>query len=234
MTRRSNIHWQSHIIRYTAGLIIAAVAYYAASISSIQDCSMLRLTVHSGGLITLGRIFFGLVVCIMIGMPAPVAAIFAGLLTSPFTGSALTAFAFITALAVWFLIGRFMGRDNSLVQSFERWASGRLWFTDLMAARAHSGFHWVAEYVYRTPIPPILFAAFCGASVKRLGIVELLTGAFISFIAMIIAFSLAGGNIGCALLDHVHGLPTKEHVIPIVISVVALVAVSKLRSRMSL
>lgn len=195
---------------------------------------MLRLTVHSGGLMTLGRIFFALAVAILIGIPAPVAAIFAGLLTSPLTGSALTASAFIGALAIWFLLGRFAGRDHPLAQRFERWASGKLWFTDLMAARTHSGFHWVAEYVYRTPIPPILFAAFCGASVKSLSISELLTGAFISLIAMIIAFSLAGGNIGCALLDHVQGLPTKEHVIPVLISVLALIAVSKLRSRMSL
>lgn len=183
---------------------------------------------------TLGRIFIGLTAGMLIGIPAPIAAIFAGLLTSPLTGSALTAAAMVFVMAIWFVIGRWAGRDNALFKNFERWASGKLWFTDLMAARAHSGFHWAAEYIYRTPIPAILFAAFCGAAVNRIRMVELMAGAFISMIAIIVAFSLAGGNIGCALMDYTHGLSTREHLIPIVISVVALIVVSKLRSRMSL
>lgn len=234
MTQNRYIHCRPYLFRFCVGTAIAAASYYFVSISSLQDCSTLRLTVHNGGILALGRIALALFAATLIGIPTPIAAVCAGILTNPMTGSALTSFAFITALAVSFGFGRIVGRNHPLVRRFERWASGRLWFSDLMAARAQSGLHWASEFIYRTPIPPTLLAAFCGASIKHLQLVELLAGGFLSVIAVIVAYSLAGGTIGCALLDYTHGFPTEDYILPIILSALALIIVSKLRPRISL
>lgn len=234
MKRKSNINWRPRLLRLAMGVLFAIVAYYATIFSPIPDCSTLRLTVHSGGILALARIVLALFAAILIGIPTPIAAVVAGLLTTPFTGSAITSLALILALVIAFSIGRLLGKQNQMIVRFEHWASGRLWFTDLIATRAQSGLHWASEFIYKTPLPPTLFAAFCGAVISHMQLVELIAGAFLSFIAVIVAYSLAGGTIGCAFLDYTHGFPTTDHILPIIISIIALVIVYKLRSRISL
>lgn len=233
MKKNSNIR-PSRIIRITSGIALAGLFYYLASISPLQDCATLRFTIHSGGLLTLGRILIALIAATLIGVPMPIAALTAGMLTDPMTGSALVSLALVLITLGAYTCGRVLGRQNSLTQSFERWAFGRLWFTDLMAARAQSGLHWASEFVYRSPIPPVIFAAFCGAAVRHLTLIELIAGVFLSFIAVIVGYAVAGSSVGCAVLDYSHGLPTTNYILPIILSMILLIIISKIRPRISL
>ena len=234
MRKTSNSYGTPRAVRIIAGIALAGVFYYLASISPIQDCATLHVQVHNGGLLTLGRIVLALFAGILIGIPMPIAALAAGILTNPLTGSALASLALVAAVTGGYLSGRLLGRQSPILQSFERWAAGRLWFTDLMAARAQSGLHWASEFVYKSPIPPVVFAGFCGAAIQHLALVELIVGIFLSFISVIVGYAVAGSTVGCAVLDYSHDMPTMGYVLPMILSIILLLIISKLRPRISL
>lgn len=234
MRKNSNRFGTVKATRVGAGIALAGLFYYLASISPIQDCATLHFVVRSGGLPTLGRILLALAAATLIGVPMPLAALTAGLLTNPLVGSALASLALVTTSTGCYLFGKMVGRTHPLIRSFERWATGRLWFTDLMAARAQSGLHWASEFVYKSPIPTSIFAGFCGAAIVHLELTELIVGIFLSFISVIVGYAVAGSSIGCAIVDYTHDLPTTDYIFPMMLSIILLLIISKIRPRISL
>lgn len=179
------------------------------------------------------RLIGGSALLILCGLPLAVCALVAGFITTPLTGAGIVSAAAAFSFAIAFVAGRISGNESAMLMKFERWATGRLWYTDMLSSSTGSGLSWTMQQMNRVPIPLTWFSAYCGATIKHLSLPSFIAGSFASTVIVVFAYSLAGGSIGCAILDAARGLSTKAYLLPVICSTLAIVLASKLQPRMS-
>jgi uncharacterized membrane protein YdjX (TVP38/TMEM64 family) len=223
------VGYMKFVIRLLLGLTIAAIIYQFALEFATGDCLAIQQDIRAAGAKILLLFIATASVLAVIGLPAPLIAAVGGLLFGAFTGGALASTSItLGSLAAWVLARSFF-RRGELPRSLESRLTAT-WYQQMMTETTTSGFHWVVKNAMRCPLPFTYFAAITAAKVNHLNSQSLAGGIYAASFLPVAAYALAGGSIGCAVINHAQGLAIHHYRPSLVISCLVLVFLARFQS----
>lgn len=217
-------------VRLLAGLGLGVSVYYVAQSFASVDCQAIQAANRAGGLRSVVSFIGLMTLLISLGVPAAIIGTLAGLLLSPPIGAPLASFSVVLATAVFWGLGRLTHLSPALKKRFLSRLENMKWFNEMMDNKASSGFHWTVSASLNSPISYPLFAFFAGLTVSHLRFAALITGIFASSALYIAGYALAGGSIGCGVVNHAINQPFEQYKPMMLLSCALLLMLSKAQS----
>lgn len=218
------------LIRIVCGVALGVVFYKLALVYATVDCQTMQDSLRGSGHTGALKILLGLIVLSSLGVPAAISGLIAGLIFGPAVGGPFASLAILMSSALLWLIGKQI-RNMPWTQNFiEQQMASQAWFQNAMNQHSTSGFHWVASQgiIAKAPLP--VFALMIGVTVKHLAPASFLAGIFAASVLYIAGYALAGGSIGCAVINHALGVSFDQYKNLTIISCIALLILSKAQS----
>jgi uncharacterized membrane protein YdjX (TVP38/TMEM64 family) len=217
-------------IRLISGFMIALGIYYASITYASVDCHSLQMTNQSGGITSAIKITLLLALISVFGAPSTITGIIAGLLLGPAIGAPLASLAIVLASMVFWGIGCLFRDKFEVKNGIESRLLKQRWFNSIMMKKSNSSFHWTLSSSMIVPISYPVFALICGMLVPHLTFISTITGIFAASVFHVAGYALAGGSIGCAVMNHALGLSFENYKIMMFISCFILLLLSRLQS----
>lgn len=218
------------ILRLLAGLGLGVCVYYVAQRFSSVDCQAMQAANRTGGGLSAFSFLFLFTLLISLGAPAAILGTIAGLLLSPPIGAPLASLAVVLASTIFWGLGRLSHLSPKLKQFFGDKLLHRKWFSRIMENKASTGFHWTISTSINSTLSYPLFAFISGFAIPHLKFPSLITGIFASSALYIAGYALAGGSIGCGVVNHAISHPFEQYKPMMLLSCVLLFLLSKAQS----
>jgi Na+/phosphate symporter len=102
-----------------------------------------------------------------------------------------------------------------------------------MKQRSTTGFHWTITNAMNAPLSYPIFSFIVGMLIPHLTITSLISGVFAASVLYVAGYALAGGSIGCAVVNHALGLPYEQYKTMMLFSCGILLLLSKLQAHLA-
>jgi uncharacterized membrane protein YdjX (TVP38/TMEM64 family) len=221
------------ILRVVGGVALGFLIYYAAYHYASVDCHTMQTINLSAGRHTVAKIAALLIIIASLGIPSAISGIVAGLLLGPTVGGPLASLSIVIASCIFWILGHLAGRNPSLKSSVEGLLSARHWFHEAMKQRSTTGFHWTIANALNAPLSYPFFSFIVGMLIPHLSITSMISGVFAASVLYVAGYALAGGSIGCAVVNHALGLPYDQYRTMMLFSCGILLLLSKLQAHLA-
>ena len=218
------------MMRVFIGLIFAVALYQLAKSYATSDCAQLQTDIRRGGSVALQKIALVSSLLALAGAPAAVVAVFLGIFIGPIAGAPMSSLAIAVGAGFWWLIGHFCLPHGLMPVPLDNYVEERPWYGNLMRQNAKSAFHWTVRNGFVAPIPFAVLGLVVGAKIRHMNFLSFITGVFISSIALLMGYSLAGASIGCAVINHAQGYDFGQYKSLMLLSCVILTLLSKIQA----
>jgi uncharacterized membrane protein YdjX (TVP38/TMEM64 family) len=178
--------------------------YQVALQLATGDCQTIQTNIRAGGINGLSLVFAATTILAIFGAPIAIISALAGLLLGPITGGAMTSAAISAGAILAWLIARWTFRKGAFPDHVEKKIQ-QSWYQEMMDQRTDSAFDWVKTFSIKCPLSFPHFTALVAVKVRHLKLAPIISGIFAASILYVIAYSLAGGSIGCAAVNHAVG-----------------------------
>lgn len=210
-------------------MALAFIIYQLALNFATGDCSSLQQDMRAQGPLALSLFLLIATLLAAAGLPTAILSALGGILFGSFPGGSLVSVAIcIASISAWAL-ARTLWSNGMFPSAIENRLK-KQWFEDMMNDRTDSGFHWVMKSANRCPLPFPYFCAIVGVKVQHLNLIPIIAGLFASSFIHVAAYSLAGGSIGCAVMNHALGLDISEFRPAIIASCLILMLLAQIDS----
>lgn len=214
-------------LRVFTGIALAFLTYQAALYFATGDCASLQVGLREKGPIALGAFLSVAALLTITGIPIAVISAAAGMLLGPISGGSVASTAVsVASITSWYL-ARKLYMDRDLPALLEQSVT-KPWFNKIMNEKTQSGFHWVTKSASICPLPFPYFSALLGVKVRHLSGPAIVAGVFVSSFLHVAAYSLAGGSIGCAVMNHAVGVDISQYKFSIIVSCVFLILLARM------
>lgn len=225
-----SLHGAKGLLRIGTGLALGFLIYYVAYHYASVDCQTLQTSNRSAGASSALKITSLLIVLTSLGLPSAISGILAGLLLGPSIGGPLASMAIVASSAIFWVIGHLAGRNSQVKFYVEGALTSKPWFSDAMTQRAATGFNWTIINAMNSPLSYPLFSFVVGTLIPHLTFISMISGIFATSVLYVAGYALAGGSIGCAVVNHAQGLPYEQYKTLMLASCIILLLLSKLQS----
>jgi len=221
-----------HFLRVVGGVALGFCIYYVAYNYASVDCQTMQSANLAAGANAAWKITSLLILIASLGVPSAICGVVAGLMLGPTIGGPLASLAIVIASSLFWAIGHFAGKNNGLKSATEALLASRSWFYEAMKQRSATGFHWTVANAINAPLSYPFFSFIVGMQVPHLTFFSMISGVFAASVLHVAGYALAGGSIGCAVVNHALGLPFEPYKTMMLVSCAILLLLSKLQAYM--
>lgn len=221
------------LLRIISGVALGFCIYYLAYHYASVDCETIQNTNRSGGFYSALKIIAVLVTTASLGIPSAISGLVAGLLLGPEVGGPMASLSVVISSAISWAVGRLVRKNKNLKSALEGRLATQDWFNQAMEKRSTTGFQWTIAISMSAPVPYPFFSFVGGALIPHLTFSSMIAGIFMASVLHIAGYALAGGSIGCAVVNHALGLSFAQYKTMMLISCGTLLLLSKLQISIS-